>query len=205
MARAGEILKPVLDALVDALAGPGWCVAPGFLGAEETAALRAECLDAHAAGRFHAAGIGHGRGSIRSEIRGDQVLWIEEDQAGAALRAVLDRLEALRQAVNQTLFLGLFDVELHFAAYPPGAGYQRHLDRFRDDDRRSLTVILYLNEDWIREDGGLLRFWPDADGQPVDIVPAGGTLVTFLSDRFWHEVLPARRERLSLTGWFRRR
>jgi len=29
--------------------------------------------------------------------------------------------------------------------------------------------------------------------------------VCFLSERFEHEVLPAKRERVALTGWFRRR
>jgi SM-20-related protein len=130
---------------------------------------------------------------------------VDEASAGPALSLVLERYETLRQGVNQALYLGLFDLEVHFAVYPPGGGYHRHLDRFRDDDRRSLTVVLYLNEDWCAEDGGLLRFWPEAEGDAIDIVPAGGTLVTFLSDRFWHEVLPARRQRLSLTGWFRRR
>ena len=124
---------------------------------------------------------------------------------GPGVDVVLQRLEGLRVAINRSLFLGLFDLEMHFAVYPPGAGYQRHLDRFRDDDRRSVTVILYLNEHWTREDGGLLRFWPEPESAPLDIVPCGGTLVSFLSDRFWHEVLPARRERMSLTGWFRRR
>jgi SM-20-related protein len=195
----------LVESIAADLADPGWCVVPGFLSDEETGALRAECRQAHAAGGFHPAGIGRGQAEVRSEIRGDHVLWIDENQAGPALKAVLEKLEILRQAVNQILFLGLFDVELHFAIYPPGTGYQRHLDRFRDDDRRSLTVILYLNEDWAREDGGLLRFWPVENREPLEIVPAGGTLVTFLSDRFWHEVLPARRERLSLTGWFRRR
>jgi SM-20-related protein len=38
-----------------------------------------------------------------------------------------------------------------------------------------------------------------------DVVPAGGCLVVFLSGEVPHEVLPATRERLSLTGWFRRR
>jgi SM-20-related protein len=193
------------ESIVAALAGPGWCIAPGFLDESETASLREECRQAHAAGGFHPAGVGQGLARMVSEIRGDHVLWIEEDQAGPAMKAVLAKLEALRQTVNQVLFLGLFDVELHFAVYPPGTGYQRHLDRFRDDDRRSLTVILYLNEDWAREDGGLLRFWPEENGDAREIVPVGGTLVTFLSDQFWHEVLPARRERLSLTGWFRRR
>ncbi len=192
--------------IVTALADTGWCVIPGFLGESESAALRAECLQAHAAGAFHAAGVGRGQARVRSEVRGDHVLWLDESNTGPALRELLDRFESLRQVVNQELFLGLLDLETHFAVYPPGAGYQRHLDRFRDDDRRSLTVILYLNEpDWSEEDGGLLRFWPDPETAPLEIVPAGGTLVTFLSDRFWHEVLPSRRQRLSLTGWFRRR
>lgn len=195
----------MFEPIVDALAGPGWCVVPGFLNEAETAALARECRQAYDQGGFHKAGVGRGQAEVRAEIRGDQVRWVEEGQAGPALQGALSRLESLRQAVNQALFLGLFDLELHFAVYPPGAGYQRHLDRFRDDDRRSLTAILYLNPDWTMQDGGQLRFWPEADGEPLDIQPTGGTLVTFLSERFWHEVMPARRERLSLTGWFRRR
>lgn len=194
-----------LDGIVEALAGPGWCVAPAFLDADVTARLRAEALASHALGTFQAAGVGRGLPEMRSDIRGDRILWVEEPEAGTALEAALARMEALRRAVNQALYLGLFDLEVHFAVYPPGGGYQRHLDRFRDDDRRTLTVILYLNEGWRREDGGLLRFWPEPAGEPLEILPAGGTLVAFLSDRFWHEVTPARRERLSLTGWFRRR
>ncbi|MCO6705038.1 2OG-Fe(II) oxygenase, partial [Streptomyces sp. CHB9.2] len=38
-----------------------------------------------------------------------------------------------------------------------------------------------------------------------DVLPLGGSLVCFLSGQLPHEVLPATRERLSLTGWFRRR
>jgi SM-20-related protein len=196
----------VFTPLLDALSGPGWHVDPAFLSGEQTDALRQECLAALASGAFHAAGVGSGQAQVHSEIRGDQVLWVEETHAGPALKAVLARLEALRQAANRDLFLGLSDVELHFAAYPPGAGYQRHLDRFRDDDRRALTVILYLNPpDWSASDGGQLQFWAEEGKPPLEITPAGGTLVAFLSDSFWHQVLPARRQRLSLTGWFRRR
>jgi SM-20-related protein len=36
---------------------------------------------------------------------------------------------------------------------------------------------------------------------PVDILPLAGRLVCFRSDQIEHEVLPATRERLSLTGW----
>jgi SM-20-related protein len=43
------------------------------------------------------------------------------------------------------------------------------------------------------------------DGVEYDVVPTGGCLVVFLSGEVPHEVMPATRERLSLTGWFRRR
>lgn len=187
------------------LTGPGWCVVPGYLSEDEFRLLRDVCHAMHAKGAFHSAGIGNGTAEIRSEIRGDQIYWIDEAQAAPALQAVLDKLETLRLTVNQQLYLGLFDVELHFAIFPPGTGYRRHLDRFQNDDRRSLTVILYLNENWVPEDGGLLRFWPNETADAIEITPVGGTLVTFLSDRFWHEVTPANRQRMSLTGWFRRR
>ena len=83
-----------------------------------------------------------------------------------------------------------------------------------------MTFILYLNENWQAEQGGQLRLYTDATAENegnvegdlqqgrqdyVDIEPQGGTLVLFLSERFYHEVLPATRERLSLTGWLRRR
>ena len=38
-----------------------------------------------------------------------------------------------------------------------------------------------------------------------DVLPVGGCLVVFLSGEIPHEVMPATRDRLSLTGWFRRR
>jgi SM-20-related protein len=196
-----------LPAVVDALADKGWHVQAGFLPESLVGQLRAECLVRQAAGSFQQAGIGAGRARVISEVRGDAIHWLEAGDPSSAVQDYLARMEALREAVNATLYLGLFELEAHFAAYPAGAFYRRHLDRFRDDDRRTLTAIVYLNEAWTAVDGGLLRLWTEADGagEPLEIVPAGGTLVTFLSDRFWHEVLPARRQRLALTGWFKRR
>ena len=83
------------------------------------------------------------------------------------------------------------------------AAYARHLDRFRDNDARVLSSVLYLNADWQADDGGALRLHL-SDG-PLDVTPTGGTLALFLSADVEHEVLPARRERLSVAGWFRRR
>jgi SM-20-related protein len=194
-----------LDLILTGLADQGWCVLPNFLPGEAVAALRSECLARQ--GRFHAAGVGSGQAEVISEIRRDRILWVEPDDPDPAVRAYLDATETLRQAVNRDFFLGLHELEAHFALYPEGAFYKKHLDRFRDDDRRTLTAIVYLNEDWSEADGGLLRFWPEpsGEGEAIDIVPAGGTLVTFLSELYWHEVLPAHRTRLALTGWYKRR
>ena len=56
--------------------------------------------------------------------------------------------------------------------------------------------------------GGQLRMYLKNEPQEelqYDVQPTGGCLVVFLSGEIPHEVLPASRERLSLTGWFRRR
>ncbi|HEY5930165.1 MAG TPA: 2OG-Fe(II) oxygenase, partial [Burkholderiales bacterium] len=65
----------------------------------------------------------------------------------------------------------------------------------------------YLNQDWRDADGGELRLYLEREPltRHVDIRPDGGTLVLFLSEKFPHEVLPAKRERHSLTGWFKAR
>ena len=158
-----------------------------------------------AAGEFHEAGVGRGSERRRlAHIRGDRIAWLDQAEVNSATRPWWDELERLRVALNGALFLGLLSFEGHYAIYPPGASYQRHRDRFRDDDERVLSCVLYLNEAWSEADGGALRIYVGG-GLARDILPVGGTLVCFLSDRFEHEVLPATRERLALTGWFRRR
>jgi SM-20-related protein len=106
--------------------------------------------------------------------------------------------------MNRDLMTGLADFEGHFAVFPAGAGYARHFDRLHGSDLRAISAALYLNDAWRPEDGGQLRLYTGG-GRSEDILPIGGRLVVFVSERFEHEVLPATRERMSFTGWFRRR
>lgn len=194
-----------LDTIADDIGARGWCAAERFVPEPLAAALRSELRAEWEAGAFHPAGTGRGTApAVRPDVRGDQIRWLEPASASAAQQACLARFEALRLELNRGLQLGLFDFECHFALYPAGAHYARHLDQFKGDARRALSCVLYLNERWQPQDGGELRLYLD-HGRSVEIAPRGGTLVAFLSERFEHEVLPARRERLSLTGWFRRR
>jgi SM-20-related protein len=194
------------ESIADEVAAQGYAVTPDFLSITEVAELASDLRTLQQSGEMRGAGVGKDA-EVTNNVRGDFIHWLEESSASPAQQVYLQRLEELRLALNQTLYLGLFEFEGHFASYPPGAFYRKHLDQFQHDSQRALSCILYLNDSWLEEDGGQLRMYLDENDDTVyrDIQPRGGTLVTFLSARYWHEVLPARRERLSITGWFRTR
>lgn len=195
---------PLLLRIVDDLVDRGWSQQNVFLPEALTVELAAECRARAERGLLAPAGVGRGDSLVvREGVRGDSIQWIEPGQSDSCDR-YLAIIDALRQTLNQQLFLGLEDFEGHFAHYPVGAFYARHVDRFRDDDRRSISAVFYLNERWLPEHGGQLRLHLN-EGQTLDIEPLGGCLVVFRSADILHEVLPASRERMSLTGWFRRR
>lgn len=163
--------------------------------------LHGELLASDTTRELTDAGIGRGAArTVDKNVRGDRIRWIEPHSA--AQRRLFQQLDGLRQSLNRTLFLGLADHEAHFALYPPGAGYRRHVDRFGSDPRRVLSFVLYLNQDWQAADGGELVLYR-GDVELTRVVPRGGTLVLFLSAETPHEVLPARRVRTSIAGWFR--
>ncbi len=197
-------LQRHLPQIIDDLAARGWSRLDNVLPATLTHELAEECRKRARAGALNPAGVGRGQGlAVREGIRGDSIQWLEHGQS-APSDGYLQAMDELRSALNQAFYLGLEDFECHFACYPPGAFYQKHLDRFRDDDRRTVTAVYYLNEAWQTEHGGALRLYL-ADETELDVLPSAGTLVLFISAELPHEVLPATRERLSLTGWFRRR
>jgi SM-20-related protein len=157
-----------------------------------------------ARGDFSAARIGAGGAAQRLEnIRGDFTCWLQEPLQPPE-SVLLEQLDQLRLQLNRDAFLGLFELELHYAKYPPGAGYARHLDQPRGTMARKLSLVLYLNCDWQSVNGGDLRIHRGAN-EFTDIEPLEGRLVCFLPEDREHEVLTARRERLSISGWFRGR
>jgi SM-20-related protein len=191
---------PVFDAIADELAEHGYAIADQFLGQREVSAIVSLEDFQKSSERFKKAGIGRQeRLQINEGIRGDYIQWLDKTTAPPELSVYLTRVEKLMHYLNQTLFLSLKDFEVHMTRYPVGAYYKRHIDQFGRDDHRKLSVICYLNEDWREETGGQLRIYlPEG---PLDILPVAGRLVCFRSDQLEHEVLPATRERLSLTGW----
>lgn len=184
------------------LESQGWTVLDNFFDAELIAQLALECRTQHEHGLLKQAGIGRtGQSVVEKTIRSDQIRWLEPGMSGAG-DAYLEQMELLRHYFNQQFFLGLQESEQHYAFYPEGAFYQKHLDRFRDEDRRVVSSVLYLNADWHTGDGGELRL--HLEDKVVDIAPLANRYVLFMSAQILHEVLPTATSRLSLTGWFKR-
>lgn len=191
------------DTVVEGLAGPGYAVLPNAFQPELVEAVRAEALARR--DRFRPAGIGHQAMRVDA-VRGDAIDWLEWGEGGEAMQPFWQAMEAMREAINRGLYLGLRELECHFALYPPGGGYQKHYDNPQGRSARTVTILLYLNPDWRPEHGGQLHIYDPQDESRVlqEVEPRAGTFVAFLSEKFPHEVCPARHERLSLTGWWRR-
>jgi SM-20-related protein len=203
------VLFNSVEDIINSMDRHGWAAVPGCIGAGDSLRLRNECETACENGDFRRAGVGRGQDlQIREDIRGDQVMWLQPGDTSVEQGIYLAWLELLRLALNRRFFLGLFEFEGHFAIYPEGAFYKAHLDRHAGTNDRIVTAILYLNPDWQPGDGGELKLWTTA-GEKADefvlIEPRMGTLVCFMAGDFWHEVMPARKTRMSITGWFRQR
>lgn len=195
-----------LDSLLQNLEQNAWAFADHLLPEDLEKDLFAQGRQAWEAGLFQEAHIGRGITKARQEeIRGDSILWLEPGTPGSASDRFLAWAEDFRCVLNQEYFLGLRSAEFHFARYPQGKAYQKHLDQHRGSPARKISLVLYLNPQWAPEDGGeLCLYSPETEEREIGrVLPQGGRLVVFRSDLIPHEVLPCAQTRWSLTGWFR--
>lgn len=151
---------------------------------------------------FKRAGIsGAGDLHVDSKRRTDKIHWLDED--GAVQSRYLDFANGLKDYLNRELFLGLSYYEPHFAIYEEGDFYETHLDAFKNSKNRVVTTVYYLNEEWGEDDGGELVVYDEDEKFIAKVMPKANTLIVFMSEKFPHEVLPAKRKRYSIAGWFR--
>ena len=199
--------ETVFERIVESLVERDYSVNDNFLNSNELGILSKELHRHFEEGGLKKAGTGQGRGYQQDKgIRGDYISWVDAANLSVDCHFILDRLEALALYLNQTCYLGIRKSEIHFALYPASTFYKRHLDVFQNTKSRKISIVCYLNEDWEAIHGGQIRLYvPDENGNEtgVDILPIGGRLVCFKSDILEHEVLPAIRERCSITGWLK--
>lgn len=194
-----------LETIINDLSKNGYAICDAFLPAKTITRLANKATKRYLSGLMAAAKTG--QQAKNSSIRGDSIFWLDENSRKPSVQAYFSKMHLLKNALNLHLFMNVQELEAHLAIYPIGSVYQKHLDQFSQGEgvqARQLSSILYLNNHWLLADGGALRLHLNAH-EYVDIAPTAGKLVLFLSSQFWHEVLPATRDRISLTGWFRTR
>lgn len=209
-----DVAPAVTETVVAGLRSPGWIVVDDAVPAAVVDELTDDLTRRSG---LVPAGVGRGHEHRQGgSVRRDRIDWIEPDRPVTA--RYLAWAESWRETLNRHLFLGLFEFEAHFAHYPPGGFYRRHLDAFRGGGNRKVSTVLYLDA-WQPGDGGeLLIYAPEPAEERGDpfvvemdpttpvvatVEPIAGRWVVFLSEEFPHEVLPTAVGRHSIAGWYR--
>lgn len=144
-----------------------------------------------------ALGVGANK-QIIEEIRGDYTFWLEESR-DKELNGFFNLVNELKTMLNRYCYLSLSGYEFHLAHYPIGSFYKKHVDQFNSRSNRMITLIIYLNEDWVEGNGGELKVYQKEEKL---IAPIKNRCVLFKSADVPHEVLKTNASRFSLTGWF---
>ena len=197
------------ERIIEDIVSKKYSIVEDFFTKDEVELLRQSLLQKHEDDAFKKAAIGNRVNEvIVKSIRGDVILWIDEIHSNFAESLFFKKINDLVSYLNKTCFLGILHKEFHYALYPTGTFYKRHIDTFQNDDRRKLSFVCYLNEDgWLPENGGELVLYLNENGveQEKVIYPFPGRVVIFESQIIEHEVKPVNTERLSITGWLKTR
>ncbi|RKG36828.1 2OG-Fe(II) oxygenase [Acinetobacter rongchengensis] len=145
---------------------------------------------------FREAAIQNG---VVSNVRSDHILWIDENLHIAQHH--INTLKQLSQLLNRHFYLGINDVEAHFACYNTGEFYALHRDNPQNKNGRIISTVYYLHEEWQESWGGELHL-QDKKNVWHTIQPKPNRIAMFQSDLL-HEVIQAKHQRLSITAWLR--
>lgn len=201
--------NPMYEAIISDLMEQQYSVVEGFFSSEEVFALRNSLLKKYEEDAFKKAAIGNRVNEvIEKTVRSDFILWLNENESNFAEKAFFNRINDMISYLNKTCFMGILFKEFHYALYPKGTFYKRHLDTFQNDDRRKLSMVCYLNEeDWQPDYGGELVLYLNENGkeEAKTIYPFPGRMVIFESHILEHEVKPVEQKRMSITGWLKTR
>jgi len=147
------------------------------------------------------------------DLRNDSTFWL--DAKSSALSdieaAALQQLGLLAAMLKNHFRVSITEFECHYAVYPVGHYYRKHIDTTAANNKRVFSFVIYLNHSWQPDDGGELQgYAQDVENKKNNqepllfrIPPKIGTMILFKSD-LEHEVLTTYKKRYSLTGWFRR-
>lgn len=202
--------NPLYEQIISDIANQQFSLIEDFFSVDEVSTLRDSLLEKYEQDTFKKAAIGNRLNeSIIKSVRGDNIFWLDELKSDIPEKLFFEKINDLIRYLNRTCFMGILQKEFHYALYPKGTFYKRHIDTFQNDNRRKLSVVCYLNdESWQAENGGELVLYLKQDYQETEkiIYPFPGRVVIFESQIIEHEVRPVlQNQRLSITGWLKTR
>ena len=203
-------LNPIYEKIINDLLNQKYSISDFFFSEQETKQLRESIIQQDNNQDFHQAAVGNAQNEqIVKSVRGDKIRWIDESQQTETEEIFFSKINHFIDYLNQTCYMGIDESEFHYAVYPEGTFYQKHIDAFKNDDRRTLSIVLYLNdEEWKDDFGGQLALYlPKDDGteNELNVLPLAGRLAVFDSKTIPHEVKKVNRPRSSITGWLKTR
>ena len=196
---------PLYEAIISDLLKQSFAICDSFFEDEVVQHLRANLQTLYEADNLKKAAIGNRvNESIQKNIRGDYIRWIDEQHSSPAEILFFEKILDFKSYLNTTCFMGLLHQEFHYAVYPKGTFYKKHIDTFQNDDRRKLSMVCYLNDSsWQVSNGGELVLYPEHQPEVI-IHPFPGRVVVFESQYLAHEVKEVKNDkRLSITGWLK--
>ena len=191
----------IYEKLIQGLLDKGFASVDNWLSSDELIGLRKSLLQHQKDNRFHSAGIGNKENLVTiKKIRNDAICWLDPSKANKFEQQFFKKIDDFTNYLNATCFAGIRSYEFQYAIYYKGSFYKKHVDVFKNDDKRQFSMVFYLTKEWKKGDGGELMLY--VNDIEVEIQPIPGRMVFFKSD-IPHEVLVSNFKRLSLTGWMK--
>ena len=191
------------DLLIDSYLNNEVGIDPAFIPKSLSDGLQQNILQLQKDHLMTAAGIGNEEVKDKHQkMRGDKIYWMDKSHTNQYEQDFLQLAEDFIDRLNSTCYTGINGYEFHYAVYEAGSSYKRHMDQFKNNSNRKFSLISYLNDNWLEEDGGQLLVYQNEETQTIE--PHAQTAVLFKSDEMEHEVSKTTRSRLSITGWLKR-
>jgi len=192
-----------LDLLIDSYLENNIGIDTCFLNEKLSTGLQQNILQLQKDGLLNNAGIGNNAVQDENQkMRGDKIYWMDKSHDNIYEQEFLSLIDDFIERLNSTCYTGINAYEFHYAVYEKGSFYKKHRDQFKNDNNRKYSLISYLNENWLEENGGELTVYHEAGSQKIS--PRSQTAVFFKSDEMEHEVMPANRTRMSISGWLKK-
>ncbi len=189
------------DTLIDSFIQDKIGITQNFLNIKLAAHLKENLLRLFAEKQLQNAGTGNDALATQDKaVRGDMIYWLDREHNDTHENNFFDLMDEFVTYLNATCYTGITGYEFHYALYPIGSFYKKHVDQFKNNSVRQFSMITYLNADWKEEDGGQLCV--HQNGTKQNIPPSDGKSVFFKSSELEHEVLLSNKARMSITGWF---